>query len=233
VIGALFGSGGGGEVQSALVKEAAEAKYGTTGGDRVWEAFRERDDPEAVQTLHDGQSFPYAGDPAHPQGLAMPDPGSVTPQQLVYDPTGSAASTAAAALKPVQAPAALKPLQGVFDQGVLPGNLLTAKHGMSNALVVSGKDTDSGNPIAVFGPQTGYFAPQLLMLEEIEGPGLSARGVSFAGLNFYVELGRGPSYSWSATSSEQDSADTYAVTLCNADGSTPTTSSTRSPRTAR
>lgn len=222
VIGALFGSGGGGEVQSALVKEAAEAKYGTAGGDRVWEAFRERDDPEAVQTLHDGQSFPYAGDPAHPQGLAMPDPGSVTPQQLVYDPTGSAASSAPAALKPVQAPAALKPLQGVFDQGVLPGNLLTAKHGMSNALVVSGKYTDSGDPIAVFGPQTGYFAPQLLMLEELQGPGISARGAAFAGLSFYVELGRGQDYSWSATSAGQDITDTYAVTLCNTDG-TPAT----------
>jgi acyl-homoserine lactone acylase PvdQ len=38
------------------------------------------------------------------------------------------------------------------------------------------------------------------MLEEVEGPGISARGVSFAGLNFYVEIGRGQSYSWSATS---------------------------------
>src|SRR5581483_11932678 len=205
VVGALFGSGGGGEVQSALVKEAADAKYGTTRGDQLWEAFRERNDPEAVQTLHNGQTFSYGQDPANPQGEALPDAGSVTAQQEVFDPTGSAASSTA-----------------TKAAGVLPGNLISAKQGMSNALVVSGKYTASGHPVAVFGPQTGYFAPQLLMLEEIQGPGISARGAAFAGLSFYVELGRGQDYSWSATSAGQDITDTYAVTLCNTDGSTPT-----------
>ncbi|GIG61379.1 penicillin acylase [Longispora fulva] len=204
VVGALFGAGGGGEVQSALVKLAADQRYGQVEGDRVWNAFREQNDPEAVLTLHDGQTFPYAGSPANPQGVALPDPGSVTPAQLIYDPTGSAntATTAAA--------------------GVLPGDLLSAKHGMSNALVVSGAHTDSGHPVAVFGPQTGYFAPQLLMLEELHGPGIDARGVAFAGSSFYVQLGRGVDYSWSATSAGQDITDTYAATLCNLDGSAPT-----------
>jgi len=204
VVGALFGSGGGGEVQSALVKQAADARYGTALGDQVWQSFREQNDPEATLTVHDGQSFPYAASPGDPQGVAMPDPGSVTPQQEIYDPTGSAASTAPTAAA-----------------GVLPGDLLSAKHGMSNALVVSGKYTDDGHPIAVFGPQTGYFAPQLLMMEELQGPGISARGVSFAGTNFYVELGRGEDYSWSATSAGQDVTDTFAVPLCEPDGSSP------------
>jgi len=97
---------------------------------------------------------------------------------------------------------------------------------MSNALVVSGKHTDTGNPVAVFGPQTGYFAPQLLMLQEIHGPGLSARGAAFAGLNMYVQLGRGQDYAWSATSANQNMTDTYAVGLCNTDGSPATKDST-------
>jgi acyl-homoserine lactone acylase PvdQ len=88
---------------------------------------------------------------------------------------------------------------------------------MSNALVVSGEHTASGHPVAVFGPQTGYFAPQLLMLQEIQGPGLSARGASFAGLSMYVELGRGQDYAWSATTSGQDIIDSYAVELCQDD----------------
>jgi acyl-homoserine lactone acylase PvdQ len=201
VVGGLFGGGGGGEVQSALIKEAADAKYGVTEGDKVWQSFREANDPEAVQTLHDGQSFPYATPPANPQGVAMPDPGSVTPEKLVHDQTGSALKAATKA------------------KGVLPGDLLSAKHGMSNALVVSGQYTDDGHPVAVFGPQTGYFAPQLLLLQELQGPGISARGASFAGLSFYVELGRGPDYAWSATSAEQDITDTYAVDLCTPDGS--------------
>ncbi|GAA0619495.1 penicillin acylase family protein [Kutzneria viridogrisea] len=227
VIGALFGAGGGGEVQSALVKLAAEAKFGVTEGDKVWQSFREQNDPEAVLTLHDGQSFPYAADPANPQGVAMPDPGSVTPQQLVFDPTGSA--TSATQVKssppvPTRVPDEDK-ARGIFDKGVLPPDLISAKHGMSNALVVSGQHTDSGHPVAVFGPQTGYFAPQLLMLEELQGPGISARGVAFAGLSMYVELGRGQDYSWSATSAGQDITDTFAVDLCEPNGAPATKNS--------
>ncbi|MCQ4083291.1 penicillin acylase family protein [Streptomyces sp. RB6PN25] len=222
VIGALFGSGGGGQVQSALSLLAAQQRYGVAEGTKVWDSFRERNDPEAVLTVHD-KSFPYAGEPAHPQGVALPDAGSVTPEPLVYDRTGSAASASAAAKKaPVAAPAKLKPLQGIFDNGVLPANLLSSpRKGMSNALVVSGKHTASGHPVAVFGPQTGYFAPQLLMLEELQGPGISARGAAFAGLSLYVELGRGQDYAWSATSAAQDVTDTYAVPLCDPKGGTP------------
>ena len=241
VIGALFGAGGGNQVASALVKEAAEAKYGTAEGDQIWNAFREENDPEANLTLHAGQSFPFNGSPANASGVAMPDPGSVTPQQIVFDPTGSAASgttastaktpttaTGSAAAKSVTSTANLKANPALAEQtdsmanGVLPANLFAQKRGMSNALVVSGQYTDTGNPVAVFGPQTGYFAPQLLMLEEIQAPGISARGAAFAGLNFYVELGRGADYSWSATSAGQDIIDTFAVTLCNTDG-TPAT----------
>ncbi|HEY3477886.1 MAG TPA: penicillin acylase family protein [Streptomyces sp.] len=196
VIGALFGTGGGGEVQSALSLLAAQQKYGVEEGSKVWESFRERDDPEATATVHDGSTFPYAGKPAQPQGEALPDPGSVTPEPLVYDATGGA--TQATTKSP----------------GVLPANLFSTKKGMSNALVVSGAHTASGHPVAVFGPQTGYFAPQLLMLQELQGPGISARGASFAGLGMYIELGRGQDYSWSATSASQDVTDTYAVELC-------------------
>lgn len=199
VVGALFGTGGGGEVQSALSLLAAQQQYGVTEGTKVWESFRERDDPEATPTVHDGTSFPYAGKPATAQGEALPDPGSVVAEPLVYDATGGATQSTTA------------------SPGVLPGNLFSTKKGMSNALVVSGAHTASGHPVAVFGPQTGYFAPQLLMLQELQGPGISARGASFAGLGMYVELGRGQDYAWSATSASQDVTDTYAVELCQDD----------------
>ncbi|MFD7709035.1 penicillin acylase family protein [Streptomyces sp. NPDC059785] len=201
VIGALFGSGGGGEVSNALSLLAAQSKYGVADGTAVWESFRQRNDPEAVLTVHDGESFPYATKPANPQGTALPDAGSVTQEPLVYDRTGSAATTAAAGTSATASATAVS----------------SARRGMSNALVVSGEHTADGNPIAVFGPQTGYFAPQLLLLQEIQGPGISARGASFAGLSMYVELGRGQDYAWSATTSGQDIIDTYAVELCQDD----------------
>jgi len=201
VIGTLFGSGGGGEVNNALSLLAAQSKYGVEEGSKVWESFRERNDAEAALTVHNGESFPYASVPDNPQGEALPDAGSVSQEQLVYDRTGSAATSSATGATASAATTALT----------------SAKRGMSNALVVSGKHTASGHPVAVFGPQTGYFAPQLLMLQEIQGPGLSARGASFAGLSMYVELGRGQDYSWSATTSGQDIIDTYAVELCQDD----------------
>ncbi|MER5410976.1 penicillin acylase family protein [Streptomyces sp. NPDC002769] len=201
VIGALFGSGGGGEVNNALSLLAAQSQYGVTEGTKVWESFRERNDPEAVLTVHNGESFPYATKPGTAQGEALPDAGTVAQEPLVYDRTGSAATAKATGTSATAAATSLS----------------SARRGMSNALVVSGKATASGHPIAVFGPQTGYFAPQLLMLQEIQGPGLSARGASFAGLSMYVELGRGQDYSWSATTSGQDIIDTYAVELCQDD----------------
>ncbi|MEU3857524.1 penicillin acylase family protein [Streptomyces sp. NPDC028722] len=201
VVGSLFGSGGGGEVANARSLLAAQAKYGVEEGTRVWESFRERNDPEAALTVHDGRSFPYAAKPADAQGGALPDAGSVTEEPLVYDRTGSAATASAEKMSATAAGTALG----------------SARRGMSNALVVSGAHTASGHPVAVFGPQTGYFAPQLLMLQEIQGPGISARGASFAGLGMYVELGRGQDYSWSATTSGQDIIDTYAVELCQDD----------------
>ncbi|MFC4585081.1 penicillin acylase family protein [Sphaerisporangium corydalis] len=206
VIGGLFGGGGGAEMQSALVRVAARAKYGTVAGDQAWSAFRARNDPEATLTLHDGQSFP-SGDAPGATGAVLPDPSTV-PVDITERESGSATTATSAS-------------RGALD-GLLVDN---SKPGMSNAVVVSAAKSASGHPIAVFGPQTGYFAPQLLMLEELSGPGIRARGAAFSGLNFYVLLGRGTDYAWSATSSGQDITDTYALRLCEPGGGTATTAS--------
>src|SRR5207253_5293729 len=108
--------------------------------------------------------------------------------------------------------------------GIL-GGLLTP-HAMSNALLVSASESASGRPLAVFGPQVSYFAPQILMEEDVHAPGIDARGAAFAGVNLYVQLGRGPDYAWSATSAGQDIVDTFALDLCEPDGSAPTLAST-------
>ncbi|MFC4150314.1 penicillin acylase family protein [Micromonospora mangrovi] len=209
VVGGLFGGGGGNEMQSALVRIAARARYGTVEGDKVWTAFRGRNDPEAVLTLHDGQRFPYGDAPADAAGVVLPDAGSTRPEPVVTDPTGSAGSTAATGSSELAA--------------ALSGLTISPQHrGMSNAVLVSAAHSATGHPVAVFGPQTGYFSPQLLMVQELQGPGISARGAAFAGLNLYVLLGRGQDYAWSATSSVHDITDTYALPLCTTDGSAPT-----------
>ncbi|MEV6233319.1 penicillin acylase family protein [Saccharopolyspora shandongensis] len=223
LVGAQFGGGGGNEVQNAVARMSLHERFGPERGEQIWAAFRAENDPEAISTIHDGRSFPYGGTPADPRGVVLPDPGSVSAQQLIFDPTGSAVEAAEPATRPESSnppPTTDDPvesLRGIFDDGVVPGGMGQAR-GMSNALVVSGAHTESGHPVAVFGPQTGYFSPQLLTLQELQGPGISSKGASFAGLSFYTLLGRGQDYAWSATTAAQDMIDSYAVELCEPDG---------------
>ena len=85
------------------------------------------------------------------------------------------------------------------------------------------RESASGHPLMVAGPQTAYFNPQILMEQEVHAPGsegrppIDARGASFIGVNLYVQLGRGRDYAWSATSAGQDNIDTFALKLCDDD----------------
>jgi acyl-homoserine lactone acylase PvdQ len=229
VVGGFFGGGGGAEMASALALIEARARYGTAAGTQVWQAFRSAEDPEAPTTVHNGQSFPY-GTPPLVAGTALPDRGSVLAEAEVTGATGTGSASAQAGAGTVPrsgdggtgASTTDEASTGILDGGVLPQTYLDSPTpSMSNALLVSGAHTASGHPVAVFGPQTGYFAPQLWVAEELQGPGISARGVAFAGLNFEVLLGRGQDYAWSATSAASDLTDTYAVDLCDPSGGAP------------
>lgn len=213
VVGGLFGGGGGSEMESALVRVAARARYGAVEGDAVWRGFRSRNDPETVLTVHDGTSFPYGAADDDAAGVVLPDGGSAVVEPVVTNPTGSANSA-------VTAQSDIAAALGSLTIG-------PAHRGMSNAAVISAAHSTTGHPVAVFGPQTGYFSPQLLMVQELQGPGISARGAAFAGLNLYVLLGRGQDYAWSATSAAHDITDTYALPLCTTDGSSPTLASNK------
>lgn len=249
MVGLLFGGGGGGEVESALIRASFHNEYGAEEGEELWRDWRMENDPEAVVTV-DGD-FPYTGTPDDPAGEALPDPDSVVPYDIVHDEEGSAAGGALpsplsaaqeapdteagtteelpeadqAELESLAEEGELDAAEGIFNGGVLPEDLLEGEPGMSNAALVSGERTESGHPVAVMGPQTGYFSPQLLMVQELQGPGISARGASFPGVSFYVQMGRGVDYTWSATSAAQDITDTFAVELCEPDGSEPSVDS--------
>jgi acyl-homoserine lactone acylase PvdQ len=213
LVGGIFGKGGGGEVQSALALQAAQKQLGKKKGRKAWHDFRSQNDPEAP-TTEVGKRFPYEVTPKKPAkgSLAMPDPGSV--KFLQVRSSGGKAD----------APGAVSQ-QSLGHGNCHPGAIVCFPKSASNALVVSGRESPSGHPLAVFGPQTGYFSPQILMEEDIHGPGIDARGAAFPGVNLYVELGRGRDYAWSATSAGQDNTDTFALPLCNTDGSAATLTS--------
>src|SRR3954452_16559633 len=79
--GAIFGVGGGKEVESALALQDARKRFGRRRGDAVWKGFRSVDDPEARTSVLK-RRFPYGLPPAKPRGVALPDAGSVR-----YPPT--------------------------------------------------------------------------------------------------------------------------------------------------
>ncbi len=202
LVGGIFGKGGGSEVESSQVLTAARQKFGIIDGTQVWNDFRRQNDPEAPTTVK-GTTFSYQPNRNDNQAaLAMPDAGSV-----VDSSSAPPAPTDSALAKSIISPVGLL-------------------HGNSNALLVARQNSTSGRPLAVIGPQVGYFMPQILIEQDLHGPDIDANGAAFAGVSPYVLLGRGRDYAWSATSAGQDIIDTFAEQLCEPDGSTPTVQST-------
>ena len=208
LIGGIFGKGGGAELRSALTLEAFEKQFGTKAGRKAWSDFREHNDPEAPTTV--AKSFPYeTTSPFAKTGLAMPDPGSVT---FLSDGVSSSAAPAATARTDTPSPQ-LIPNDGSIGSKLLRGALERPAL-MSNWELVNKEHSTDGHSIAVMGPQVGYFNPEILMEEDLHGPGIDARGAAFPGVNLYVELGHGRDYAWSATTSTADNIDTFAEMLC-------------------
>ncbi len=221
LVAGIFGKGGGGEVNSTVALQSAQQELGRRKGKQVWLDFQSGDDREAPRTVHH-KTFPYRAGKGM-RGAALPDPGTV--EHVPTIKPGSETSSAQA-----QRAAASPDQTGELGNVLGP---LSELHGHeSNALLVSARESAGHHPVAVIGPQTGYFAPQLLMEEDIHapatkkyGPAIDARGVSFTGTNLYVQLGRGQDYAFSATSSGQDITDAFAVKLCDPGGGKPTLNS--------
>ncbi|UDY36724.1 penicillin acylase family protein [Dermatobacter hominis] len=92
---------------------------------------------------------------------------------------------------------------------------------MSNYMALTGARTASGHPILVGGPQSSYFAPQLLFEMELRGGGYDARGITFPGLGPWVVIGRNRDAAWTATAGGSDMSDQRMELLCEPDGSAP------------
>ncbi|TAM91811.1 MAG: penicillin acylase family protein, partial [Jatrophihabitans sp.] len=196
LIGGIFGRGGGGEVANAHLLQYLQGRYGAAGGSQAFRDFKKANDPLAPTTVVD-RSFPYEiPGTIDPALTAMPDPGKAL--------TGGPVDTAPNCnLVPSNATAL--GIIGALD--AMPAH-------MSNALVVNGSHTVSGHPVAVFGPQVSYYAPQILSELDIHAPDYAAEGASFPGTGL-VELGRGEDFAWSATSAGSDLIDQRVEQICN------------------
>ena len=211
LIGGIFGKGGGEDLDWGLLLQDFQTRFGSAAGERLFRQFLAEDDPEAPTTVH-GRRFPYGTKPRRPArgAQALPDRGSVTPVPVVE--SGEDAGTRAATRVASQARARGGLLGG------FPG-------GGSNAVLLSARESSSGRPLAVFGPQVAYFNPQILLEQEIHAPGIDVAGAAFPGISLYVLLGRGRDYAWSATSAGNDIQDVFAPELCEPGGAPPTRNS--------
>jgi acyl-homoserine lactone acylase PvdQ len=212
LVGGIFGRGGGGELSNhcGLAQMAASLPGGAAEARTVFDDLHFANDPEAPTSGRD--PFPYMTDlgPVNPAAHPNVDCATLRPIDDNATSLDDLLRAAAGEFSAVTIDAPWGPIALDFNSG------------MSNAVLVGGKHTQTKRPIAVFGPQTAYFMPQLLVEKDVHGPGIDARGVAFAGTDIYVQLGRGRNYAWSATSSGGDNVDQFILRLCDPAGG-PTT----------
>ncbi len=200
LVGGIFGKGGGGELTNFCGLKAMTTALGNaTTARAVFDDLHFANDPEAPTTSRDPQPYMTNLGPVDPSAHPDIDCASLVP----IDPTGP-------------------PLQDLLDAIAQGPSGFGLPGGLSNAILVAGDRTKTGRPIAVFGPQTSYYMPQLLVEKDVHGPDIDARGVAFAGTDLYVQLGRGRNYAWSATSASGDNVDQWVLLLCEPGGGTPT-----------
>ncbi|MFY9614881.1 MAG: penicillin acylase family protein [Candidatus Dormiibacterota bacterium] len=199
LVGGIFGKGGGDEVASGHLLQFLQTKFpGNSGQDALamFRDFHEVNDPNAPTVVTD-KSFPY-----ELQGPVSSKNAFTDPAAAVTDPS----------------PGAVHPDCEGYVSFLQNFHLPTV---LSNALLVDAKHSASGRPIAVMGPQVGYYAPQILQEVDLHAPDYDARGASFPGTSFIVELGRGQDYAWSATSADTDVVDQRLLEMCPNQGTAP------------
>ncbi len=99
-----------------------------------------------------------------------------------------------------------------------------ARRKASNFLVVGPGHSADGHPLAVMGPQLGYFYPEIVIQGELHGGGVDAKGI-IAPIAPYVFIGRGRDFAWSLTSADSQNQQQFLEKLCNPDGSPATAAS--------
>jgi acyl-homoserine lactone acylase PvdQ len=212
---AQFTVAGDGEQWQADILARLQDRLGDRKGSQVFDDLRLENDPDAMSTTT--ASFPSdrTGTPKHSANAHL-TPGTIRSRnavQSIAKPTGTTTQLARGAGMPAWA-----------DR--LARNGLQMPDEESNALLVEGRYTKSGHPIAAMGPQVGYYSPEIFDEYELHMPGIQVSGVVFPGASPYPLIGHTKSFAWTGTTALGDNADTFAEKLCNPDGSRPSFDST-------
>lgn len=197
-IGGVFSVGGGGQLRNAaFLKKLMDEGKSYAEARSIMEDFRFANDPEAPVSTSEPFNYNTNLGPVDLSSVALPD-------------------------HPDEVLAKIASLPSTIDTPLGKIPLPLAGGGASNALLVTPQLSSNGEPLAVFGPQVGYFSPQIFMEIDVHGPGIQARGGAFPGISHYVLIGRGTDYGWSATTAIGDHNDIRADKLCNTGGGAAT-----------
>lgn len=137
-------------------------------------------------------------DPEAPTTTSEPfpydqEPTGPTPGALLVEP-GSQSSEAVRAAKALKA----------------------SRRKASNFLLAGAGDAADGHPMAVMGPQLGYYYPEIVQQMDLHGPGIDASGIATP-IEPYVFIGRGRDFAWSLTSAGSENVQQFLLKLCSPD----------------
>ncbi|HEX3705116.1 MAG TPA: penicillin acylase family protein [Mycobacteriales bacterium] len=212
---AQFTVAGDGEQFQADILARLQHRLGDHRGREVYDDLRLGDDPDAMTTTSSQFRSDDTGT-VHRDANAHLTPGTTHARDAVVSitkPLGTSSQVAHGAGMPAWA-----------DQLATRGLQMPDEE--SNALLVEGRNTRSGHPIAAMGPQVGYYSPEIFDEYELHMPGIQVSGVAFPGASPYPLIGHTKSFAWTGTTALGDNADTFAEKLCNPDGSRPSDAST-------
>lgn len=216
-----FGAGGGNELRNLLDLKAYEAKFGEEEGRKKFDDLVWVNDPDAPSSIP--ADFLWRNSPSHARAEAdlktlEPDARISTPEiDRVVGPA-SPMSGGVSVLDALKIGPSVEVQLAAHERAQEQMRKLYPHFG-SNAQIVSGERTTTGNTALSAGPQVGHFVPEALAdfgLHAADGS-LEATGMTFAGAGPAVLIGRGNGFNWTTTTGDSDIADTYVETLNPAD----------------
>lgn len=194
-----FGVAGGAELGNA---QRLAQLQSVLGDDEGWKAF---EDLNWLVADHTYTTVPVA-DKSVNGCEAPPKRSDVPADQLAMVPAASGAGSLGALT-------AAAPLPSALLDGRRSGlGIFEGFHWGSNALLVDGSKTTTGQPIMFGAPQMGYYKPPVPYQIGLHGAGFDAAGFGVAGAPGIV-IGRNNDLAWSVTSGIDDQVDTIAVPI--------------------
>jgi acyl-homoserine lactone acylase PvdQ len=196
----VFGETAGGEISNAGFYQNLIEKHGKKRGTALFDSFLFQNDARSPLTISkaDGDFATQNLGPVDPASFAIPDKAEKVAARVA---------------------ARQRSREAVLES-------MGFKKQASNALLVSGAESKTGNPMLLGGPQVGHAVPSFFMDLDVHAPGIDFRGPAVPGASVLIPLGRGRDYAWSLTTGYSDAVDTRAELLCDPKSGEPKLDST-------